>query len=174
MLNEKPISIKPKTTTMNQDIIKKAEQHNARFAVVTYRRPLEPKKRGSLNGRNVEKMSKTQVRVGLEYNNQAAVIEKHESGEVEKKGLPASMVKISRTHYRNVVTGDDMIGCTPTENRGEVKFFVDGVETPLEQIQHEIKSKDYKSYGDEKPDWIFFKVKYLVGLTPIEETSDLG
>ena len=152
---------------MNQDIIKKAEQHNGRFAVVTYRRPIVAKKRGSLNGRNVEKMSKTQVRIGLEYNNQAAVIEKHESGEVEKKGLPASMVKISRTHYRNVVSGEDMIGCVPTQNRGEVAFFVDGVETALEQIQEDLPTSAYKYYGEEKPDWVFFKVKNILEINPL-------
>lgn len=152
---------------MTSEIIKKAEAHNGKFAVVTYRRPVEPKKRGSLNGRNVEKMSTTQVRVGLDYNNQAAVIEKHESGEVEKKGLPASMQKISRTHYRNVNTGDDMIGCTPTQVRGgNVKFFVDGVETPLEQIQDALPTSAYKSSG-EKPDWIFFKVQHIVELNPL-------
>ena len=152
---------------MNQDIIKKAEAHNGKFAVVTYRRPIVAKKRGSLNGRNVEKASKTQVRIGLEYNNQTAVIEKHESGEVEKKGLPASMQKISRTHYRNVVTGEDMIGCTPTQVRGgNVTFFVDGVETPLEQIQNEIPTSAYKSSG-EKPDWIFFKVKNILEINPL-------
>lgn len=151
---------------MTSEIIKKAEAHNGKFAVVTYRRPIVAKKRGSLNGRNVEKMSKTQVRVGLDYNNQTAVIEKHESGEVEKKGLPASMVKISRTHYRNVVTGDDMIGCVPTQNRGEVKFFVDGVETPLEQIQDSLPSSAYKSSG-EKPDWMFFKAKNIVEINPL-------
>ena len=151
---------------MNQDIIKKAEAHNGKFAVVTYRRPIVAKKRGSLNGRNVEKASKTQVRIGLEYNNQAVVMEKHESGEVEKKGLPASMVKISRTHYRNINTGDDMIGCVPTQNRGEVAFFVDGVETPLEQIQDALPTSAYKSSG-EKPDWIFFKVQHIVELNPL-------
>lgn len=152
---------------MTSDIIKKAEAHNGKFAVVTYRRPVEPKKRGSLAGRNVEKASKTQVRIGLDYNNQTAVIEKHESGEVEKKGLPASMVKISRTHYRNINTGDDMIGCTPTKVRGgNVTFFVDGVETPLEQIQSELKTKDYQSSG-EKSDWIFFKVQHIVELNPL-------
>lgn len=151
---------------MNQEIIKKAEQHNGKFAVVTYRRPIVPKKRGALNGCNVEKMSKMQVRVGLEYNNQANVIEKHESGEVEKKGLPASMVKLSRTHYRNQVTGEDMIGCTPTQNRGEVKYFVDGVETTLEQIQDDLPTSAYKS-SEEKPDWILLKVKNIVDLKPL-------
>lgn len=151
---------------MTSEIIKKAEAHNGKFAVVTYRRPIAAKKRGSLNGRNVEKMSKTQVRVGLDYNNQTSVIEKHESGEVEKKGLPASMQKISRTHYRNVVTGDDMIGCTPTQNRGDVKFFVDGVETPLEQIQNDLPTSAYKSSG-EKPDWMLFKVQHIVDLNPL-------
>lgn len=151
---------------MTSEIIKKAEAHNGKFAVVTYRRPIVAKKRGSLNGRKVEKMSKTQVRVGLDYNNQAAVIEKHESGEVEKKGLPASMVKISRTHYRNVVTGEDMIGCVPTQNRGEVAFFVDGVETPLEQIQDSLPSSAFKSSG-EKPDWMFLKVKNILEINPL-------
>lgn len=151
---------------MNQDIIKKAEQHNGRFAVVTYRRPIEPKKRGFLKGHTVEKLSKMQVRVGLDYNNQAAVIEKHESGAVEKKGLPASMVKLSRSHYRNNVTGEDMIGCVPTQNRGEVKFFVDGVETPLAQIENDLPSSAFKS-SSEKPDWILLKVKNIVDINPL-------
>jgi hypothetical protein len=154
---------------MNQDIIKKAEAHNGKFAVVTYRRPIVAKKRGSLNGRNVEKMSKTTIRIGLDYNNQASVIEKHESGEVEKKGLPSSMVKISKTHYRNQITGEDMIGCVPNSgsyNVREVHFFVDGVETPLEQIQDALPSSAYKSSG-EKPDWMFLKVKNILELNPL-------
>lgn len=152
---------------MTSDIIKKAEAHNGKFAVVTYRRPVEPKKRGSLNGRNVEKMSKTTIRIGLDYNNQAAVIEKHASGEVQKKGLPASMQKISRTHYRNAITGDDMLGCVPVNAViRETKFFVDGVETPLEQIENDLPVSAFKSSG-EKPDWMLLKVKHIVELNPL-------
>lgn len=150
---------------MNTEIIKKAEQHSGGIAVVTYRRPVEVKKTGYLNGHIVEKQSRMTIRVGLEYSNQSDVREKHESGEVERKGLPESMQKISKAHYRNVKTGEDMIGCVPnggSHDVREVAFFVDGKETSLDEIKDGLRSSAYQSSGER--DWMFLKVRNIVDI----------
>lgn len=103
----------------------------------------------------IEKISKFQVRVGVSYDNIAAVKEKRESGELpkENKGLPWGEWEIYP--YVIVHKGERYIRCTAIDSfAGYVKYYRNGTEIPEEETKAACLSSEF---GDKSGD--VFNVK---------------
>lgn len=152
-----PLHLKP--------FFEKVDERRGKVSTVVYRKELEPKKTivkkfGEIG--QIVKESTFQVRAGLDYENIKTVKEKHESGEVERRGLPASMEKIDRGVYHNKNNDKWMVGCQPVKNKHSVnycRFLLDGVEIDLNDVVVEdqtlrdvLYSKDLKN--NEDSEWI--------------------
>ena len=143
----------------------KVDERRGKVSTVLYKKELEPKKIfvkkfGEIG--NIVNESIFQVRAGIDYENIQTVKEKHESGEVQRRGLPPSMERIDRGVYYNKNTDKWMIGCQPSKNKNSIhksRFLLDNVEIELDDIVVEDKTlrdalyaRDLKSKEDSE--WI--------------------
>jgi hypothetical protein len=88
-------------------------------------------------GKKIVKRSVFQVRAGINYENIAVVKEGHETGQVERKGLPDSMVKVETGIYYNENTDVFYVGCGGVTNTNSVRyseFTVDGKTVELDAV----------------------------------------
>lgn len=152
------------------DKTKLFEAVNAKAGQITtivYKRPVKVKKKGPLANSKVEKISMFLVRTGLEYNNQKVVQEGHESGEIQKLGLPDYMEKLSRVHYRNKNNGKDFIGVTPYNVKGKPQtvWVVDGEIKELEDIKEHIYASEYGERDSRK--WMYLDIERVYFITNV-------
>lgn len=151
---------------------------NGKIGTITYLKKLKPLKRAVNKGFNADigKISIFQMRAGVDYESQAVVKEKHESGEVERKGLPPSLVKVDVGIYHNVDKDTWMLGVAPVHNENSVSkkvFFVDGKKTSLDEIVFEdltLQDVLSKSEYTSKPasDWMMLNVDNIVSVTNVK------
>lgn len=140
---------------MNQTdaLFAKADALAGKIATVVYSKPQKVKKSFADLNLNIVKRSTFQVRVGLEYANQATVKEGHEKGTIERQGLPESLVKISRSRYRNTKRNVDVLAVAPVHNPNairETSWLLDGNVVPFEQVEQYLYAQ---RKSDESPAW---------------------
>jgi hypothetical protein len=103
---------------------------HGQFATLTMRRPLKVKKGVA----ETIKESRFTVRIGVNYDNQKAVQEKRESGDLpaENAGLIGREWVVFPYILRSLKTGKFQVRCTPIHNNPmavrEVHFYRDGKE----------------------------------------------
>lgn len=93
---------------------------------------------------SIVKETETTLRAGVEYNNQERVIEGHESGAIEKLGLPESIIKLSKVLFFNTKTLSYLFGFCPAygPNNKRERWLVNGHETSKENILSFLASKE--------------------------------
>jgi hypothetical protein len=155
----------------------KVVARRGKISTVEYEKECEPKKTivkkfGEIG--KIEKKSKFQVFAGRDYENIKTVKEAHESGERERRGLPESMEKIDVGIYHHKYKDSWYVGCQPVDNPHSIKvtkFYVDGVETDLDDIIVEDKTlRDVlyaKDIESKDSDWINLTVENIKGLSGI-------
>lgn len=155
----------------------KVTKQRGRISTVHYESPIEIQKSAikkfpELGDHRVVKKSKFQVRAGIDYENISVVKEKHESGEVKRKGLPESMEKIDTGVYHNKYTNQWYVGCEPSKNSHsihEVVYEVDGEPINLDDSVVEGKTwRDIfysKDVNKKESDWINLKVENITKFT---------
>ena len=152
-----PLHLKP--------FFEKVNANRGRVSTVLYVKELEPKKTIVKKFGEVGKIIKEstfQVRAGIDYENIQTVKEKHDSGEVKRRGLPDSMEKIDVGVYHNKNNDKWMVGCQPSKNKHSVhtsRFLLDGREVDLDDVVIEDKTLREVLYagdikGSEDSDWI--------------------
>ena len=138
-----------------KEILESADSLCGKHSRIVYRADIsrldDPKKskvrkKGNLVGKEVYKISEFTIRSGLEYANQKAVIEKHESGERERVGLPDYMTKINRSCYMHD-NGTVYLSCAPSASDAprSTQWLVDGVITDFEDIKDDLTKAAYTS-----------------------------
>jgi len=93
---------------------------------------------------SIVKETETTLRAGIEYNNQERVIECHESGAIEKLGLPDSIVKLSKVLFFNTKTLSYLFGFCPAygHNNKRERWIVNGQETDKDNLLSFLASKE--------------------------------
>lgn len=137
-----------------------------RIVTVKTSRPVKVKKSSPLFGHELTKQSVMSLRAGIDYNNTKKVIAGHESGEIEKRGLPEGWNKLSKVLYETA-KGTHLLGFQPNPNPAaicESEYFLDGEKVEFFEIEEDILASE-KSKGD-TPLWITLKpenIKEVVG-----------
>jgi hypothetical protein len=143
-----------------QEMINQLNQYSGQVATVTTERPAKVYKDVS---EDIRKRSTYQVRFGVAYGNQAVVKEKHESGEVEKVGLPAGWTVISPVAVKTS-KGDTLLRAAPSRNTHsirEAEWFLNGKPVEKSQVEHMLTAAERKEYSG---DWIYIKPENFVAL----------
>lgn len=110
---------------------------HGQFVVITMRRPLKVKK----GVPETIKESRFAVRIGVNYDNQKAVVEKRESGELpaENAGLIGREWIVFPYILRSLKSGKFQVRCTPIHNNPmavrEVRYFRNGQEITKAQAE---------------------------------------
>lgn len=144
-----------------RELIQNAEKNAGRFhEIVTIR---EVKTLKTYSGPTIKKRVIWQGRVGHDYNNQAAVKEKHESGEREKVGLPDWCEYVSPAIRRHKVSGREYLAFQPQGNAPRVEFEVMGKGiVPKSEIESVLLASE-KRKSDERPDWVTVGLDTVIG-----------
>lgn len=151
-------------------IINLASTLHGQIASIVYRKEAKTKKACT---DTIIKTSKFQVRVGINYANQAIVKEKHGTGQVERKGLPDSMEKLSNCVYRNKVTGRIYLGVCPTRNANSKKttqWTINGVQVEFTTIESSLLASEKGK--KETPDWLLLPIENIVSIKSGEKVED--
>ena len=161
-----------------EELIAKVKALSGAVSTCHYHKDLEPKKTlvkkfGDIG--KIEKKSVFQVRAGIDYENIKTVKEKHESGEVERKGLPESMEKRAKGVYKHKYKGSYYIGCQPLagKNPNSVHtsdYYLDGEKVELDTIIVEDKTFGDFLYAKDLPkdddrEWINLDVENIESLS---------
>ena len=161
-----------------QPFFKKVDERRGHISTVHYTKHLEVKKTivkkfGEIG--EIIKESVFQVRPGIDYENIQTVKEKHDSGEVKRRGLPDSMEKIDRGVYHSKTSGKWLVGCQPVKNKNSIHkshFLLDGKVVSLDDVVIEDKtlrdvlySKDINEHEDS--DWVNLNVENITTLSGV-------
>lgn len=141
--------------------IAEAEAHKGRFhEIVTVR---EVKTLKTYDGPTIKKRVVWQGRVGHDYNNQAAVVEKHESGEREKLGLPDWCRYVSPAIREHKGNGKKYLAFQPQGNAPRVEFEVMGKGIVSKAEIETVLLASEKRESDERPDWVTVGLDTVIG-----------
>lgn len=147
-----------------QQITQLIEKNPGCVRKITYRKPLKVKKNSELV--NVEKESVFYIRF-VDYGNQKAVIEAKENGQ---KDCPNNWIRLTRGVYQDD-KGNIKISCGSAPEAMNLPrsrtFFVNGVETPLDNIKTDLYANDAKS-SEEAPQWFTLKQEYIKQIADIK------
>ena len=144
-----------------------ADKLAGKIATVTYAKKQKVRK-SAPQDIEIVKRSTFQVRVGVEYANQKAVKEGHEDGTIERKGLPPSLVKITRSRYYNTKRDVAVLAVAPVNNENSprsVEWLLDGVVVPFEQVEPYLYAQ---KKGDFKPLWYTLDFPAIESLSGVE------
>lgn len=145
---------------MLKELIAQAEANKGRFhEIVTVR---DCKTLKTYDGPTIKKRVVWQGRVGHDYSNQAAVVEKHESGERVKLGLPDWCEYVSPALRRHKGNGREYLAFQPMGNVPKVEFELQGETIPKERIAEFLLASE-KRESDERPDWVTVGLETVVG-----------
>lgn len=136
-----------------KEMAKQLEAFSGQIATVTTERPAKTFK--SVTD-EITKRSTYQVRFGVAYGNQAVVKEKHESGEVEKQGLPAGWTVKSVVEVETS-KGNTLFRAAPSHNAHSVRkaeWFLNGKPVDQSAIDDKLLASEKKEYHG---DWIYIK-----------------
>ena len=114
-----------------------ADKLAGQIATVTYAKEQKIRK-AKQDGSTIVKRSTFQVRVGVEYANQADVKEGHANGTIERIGLPSSLEKITRSRYYNNKRNVHVLAVAPTKNANSVRtteWLLNGDSVPFETVE---------------------------------------
>lgn len=161
-----------------EELITKVKAISGMISTCHYHKHIEPQKRmvkkfGDIG--EIEKKSVFQVRAGIDYENIKTVKEKHESGEVERKGLPDSMEKCAKGVYKHKYKGSYYIGCQPLANKNKhsvhtSEYYLNGEKVELDAIIVEDKTLKDFLYAKDLPkdddrEWINLDVENIYSLS---------
>jgi hypothetical protein len=113
------------------------------------------------------KRSTFQVRVGVEYANQATIKEGHETGEIERKGLPESLKKLSRSHYLNLKRNEHVLAVAPVANAHspkKVEWIMDGKPVEFEIVEPYLYAQ---RSSDSMPNWFTLDYSCIESLSGV-------
>ena len=123
--------------TKTDKIFADADALAGRIATITYAKRQKIRKAFESENVTIVKRSTFQVRVGVEYGNQAVIKEGHETGAIQKVGLPESLEKISRSRYWNKKREVDVLAVAPVANANsprKTEWLLNGEEVPFSVI----------------------------------------
>lgn len=143
------------------EIIREAETHKGRIHTIATVR--DCKTRTSYDGPRIRKRMVFSARVGHAYENQAAVMEKHESGEREKMGLPPWCEYVSPALRRHKTSGREYLAFQPI-GIPKVEFEKDGKVVTKEEIAPFLLASETKETS-ERPDWITVGLDTVTNMT---------
>jgi hypothetical protein len=138
-----------------------------KIATVTYAKAQKIRKSHADLGAIIIKRSTFQIRVGVEYANQAVVKEGHESGTIERVGLPSSLEKISRSRYRNTKRNVDVLAVAPLSNANSprtTEWILNGESVPFETVEPYLYAQ--RKAGD-SPKWFTLDMESIESLSGI-------
>lgn len=143
------------------DLIADAEKNAGRFHEIVTVRDVDTLK--TYDGPRITKRVVWQGRVGHSYENQVAVVEKHESGEREKLGLPEWCEFVSPAIRRHKTKGQLYLAFQPQGNVPRVEFEVMGKGVVSKsEIESVLLAKE-KRESDERRDWVTVKLESVIG-----------
>ena len=137
-----------------------------KIATVTYAKEQKVRKAFQTENPTILKRSTFQVRVGVEYANQADVKEGHANGTIERVGLPASLKKITRSRYFNTKRDVHVLAVAPTKNAQSprsTEWLLNGSNVPFETVEPYL----YALRKGSSPKWFtldFDKIEALSGV----------
>jgi len=142
-----------------------ADKLAGKFATIVYAK--EQKVRPAFRETNtILKRSTFGVRVGVEYANQAKIKEGHESGSIERVGLPASLKKITRSRYLNLKRNVDVLAIAPNSNAPrKTEWVLNGSVVPFEKVETFLYAQ--RKAGTDSPAWMtldFDNIEKLSGV----------
>lgn len=142
------------------ELIAGAEANKGRFhEIVTVR---EVKTLKTYDGPTIKKRVVWQGRVGHDYNAQAAVVEKHESGERAKLGLADWCEYVSPALRRHKTNGTEYLAFQPMGNVPRVEFEMQGAPIDKAKIADFLLASE-KRESEERPDWVTVKLESVIG-----------
>jgi hypothetical protein len=115
------------------------------------------------DGPRISKRVIWQGRVGQKYENQAAVKEKHESGEREKVGLPEWCLFVSPAIREHKTSGKRYLCFQPLGNVPRVEFEVMGKGIVSKSEIESVLLASEKRESDERPDWVTVGLDTVIG-----------
>jgi hypothetical protein len=128
-----------------------------RIVTVKTRRPAKVKKSSPIHDQELVKESVISLRSGIEYNNTKKVIAGHETGEIEKKGLPDGWTKHNKVLYETA-KGNFLLGFQPNSNPNaicESRYLLDGEEVEFFEIEDDLLASEKRK--GETPKWLTLK-----------------
>lgn len=132
------------------ELIAGAEAHKGRIHNIRTTRDVKTLK--GYDGPRIQKHAVYRARVGHDYANQSAVVEKHESGEVQKMGMPAWQRYVSPAIREHKDTGKKYVGFQPLEVK--VEFTQGGAIVDKSQIADFLLASEKQERSEGLPDWM--------------------
>jgi hypothetical protein len=132
------------------ELIAQAEAHKGR--IHSFRTTRDVKTLKTYDGPRIQKHAVYRARVGHKYENQAAVKDKHESGEVEKTGMPDWQEYVSPAIRRHKTKKTEYLGFQPLEVK--VEFTKGGEVVDKSEIADFLLSSEKQERSEGLPDWM--------------------
>ena len=131
-------------------LIRDAEAHKGRIHTLRTTRDVKTLK--TYDGPRIQKHAVYSARVGHDYANQSAVMEKHESGEVQKMGMPAWQRYVSPAIREHKDTGKKYVGFQPLSVK--VEFTKGGEIVGKDEIAPFLLASEKQERAEGLPDWM--------------------
>lgn len=133
-----------------RQLIHEAEAHKGRIHVVRTTRDVKTLK--GYDGPRIQKHAVYRARVGHEYNNQAATIQAHSSGEREKLGMPEWQEYVSPALRRHKTKGTEYLAFQPLDVK--VEFTKGGELVDKETVAPFLLASEKQERSEGLPDWM--------------------